>query len=139
MPAIPEWFKIIYTLARAGVHGHLLAAPRAEQFPLVLRYRLHRRGAGHVAGKRLLSGVLACMVLLPEVLWNVDYGLRLALRRRITGLTEYMFDPSIPRWLRGCRCSTCRCRWCSSGWSPPTATRRSRWRPAPGPGRSCWP
>ena len=40
-------------------------------------------------------------VLVPELLWNVDYALRLLLRRRITGLTDYMFEPERPLLLRG--------------------------------------
>jgi hypothetical protein len=85
----------------------------------------------------LISGVLGCMVLLPEVLWNVDYVLRLLLRRRITGLTEYMFDPAIPRWLRAVSLFHVPLRWCWSGWSPPTAIPRSRWPPRPRSARWC--
>ncbi len=48
-----------------------------------------------------LSSVLAVAVLLPEILWNVDYVGRLVLRRRITGLTDYMFEPERPQLLRG--------------------------------------
>jgi hypothetical protein len=48
-----------------------------------------------------LASVLAVAVLLPELLWNVDYALRLLLRRRITGLTDYMFEPERPLLLRG--------------------------------------
>lgn len=40
----------------------------------------------------LLASVLAVATLLPELLWNLDFALRLALRRRVTGLTEYMFE-----------------------------------------------
>jgi hypothetical protein len=47
-----------------------------------------------------LASVLAVAVLLPELLWNVDFGLRLLLRRRITGLTDYMFERERPRLLR---------------------------------------
>jgi hypothetical protein len=47
-----------------------------------------------------ITSVLAVAVLLPELLWNVDFGLRLLLRRRITGLTDYMFEPERPRLLR---------------------------------------
>jgi len=100
MSVIPEWFKIVYTLAvlafiviywqRYGPRNFLWFSDIAFIGAVPAMW----------LESGLLSGVLACMVLLPEVLWNVDYGLRLALRRRITGLTEYMFDPSIPRWLR---------------------------------------
>jgi hypothetical protein len=48
-----------------------------------------------------LASVLAVAVLLPELLWNVDFVLRLVLRRRITGLTDYMFEPQRPKLLRG--------------------------------------
>ena len=48
-----------------------------------------------------MASVLAVAVLLPEILWNVDYAGRLILRRRITGLTDYMFEPERPRLLRG--------------------------------------
>lgn len=48
-----------------------------------------------------IASVLGVAVLLPEILWNVDFGLRLLLRRRITGLTDYMFEAERPRLLRG--------------------------------------
>jgi len=48
-----------------------------------------------------LASVLAVAVLLPELLWNVDFVARLLLRRRITGLTDYMFEAERPRILRG--------------------------------------
>lgn len=47
-----------------------------------------------------IASVLAVAVLVPELLWNVDFGLRLLLRRRITGLTDYMFERERPRLLR---------------------------------------
>jgi hypothetical protein len=48
-----------------------------------------------------LASVLAVAVLLPEILWNVDFVARLLARRRITGLTDYMFEPERSRLLRG--------------------------------------
>ena len=48
-----------------------------------------------------LASVLAVAVLLPEILWNVDFAGRIVLRRRITGLTDYMFEPERPLLLRG--------------------------------------
>jgi hypothetical protein len=101
MDTIPEWFKIAYTLAvlafiviywqRYGPRNFLWFSDIAFIGAVPAMW----------LESALISGVLACLALLPEVLWNVDYGLRLLLRRRITGLTEYMFDPGIPRWLRG--------------------------------------
>ena len=48
-----------------------------------------------------IASVLAVAVLLPEILWNVDLAARLLTRRRMTGLTDYMFEPQRPRLLRG--------------------------------------
>ena len=100
MSVIPEWFKIVYTLAvlafiviywqRYGPRNFLWFSDIAFIGAVPAMW----------LESGLISGLLACMVLLPEVLWNVDYGLRLLLRRRITGLTDYMFDASIPFWLR---------------------------------------
>jgi hypothetical protein len=48
-----------------------------------------------------IASVLAVAVLVPELLWNLDFAVRLAARRRFTGLTDYMFEPERPRLLRG--------------------------------------
>lgn len=48
----------------------------------------------------LLAGMAAVGVLLPEVLWNVSYFGQLLTGRRVTGLTDYMFDPGRPLYLR---------------------------------------
>jgi hypothetical protein len=48
-----------------------------------------------------IASVLAVAVLLPEILWNVDLAARLLTRRRVTGLTDYMFEPQRPWLLRG--------------------------------------
>jgi hypothetical protein len=47
-----------------------------------------------------MASVLAVAVLGPEVAWNVDFLLRLLTRRRVIGLTEYMFEPARPLELR---------------------------------------
>ena len=47
-----------------------------------------------------IASVLAVGVLLPEMLWNVDLAGRLLLRRRISGLTDYMFEQDRPLILR---------------------------------------
>lgn len=101
MGMIPEWFKIAYTLLVLA----FLVIYWQRYGPRNFLWFSDIAFIGAVPAmwleSPLISGVLACMALLPEVLWNVDYGLRLLLRRRITGLTDYMFDPSIPLWLRG--------------------------------------
>jgi hypothetical protein len=101
MSTIPLWFKLAYTLA--VLVFIVIYWPRHGPSNFLWFSDIALIGAVPAMWLEsgLISGVLACMVLLPEILWNVDYGLRLVLRRPITGLTDYMFDASIPRWLRG--------------------------------------
>jgi hypothetical protein len=100
MPAIPEWFKIAYTLAVIAFMVIYWQRYGPRNFLWFSDIAFIGAVPAMWLESPLISGVLACMVLLPEVLWNVDYALRLGLKRRITGLTEYMFDPTIPLWLR---------------------------------------
>lgn len=48
----------------------------------------------------LIASTLTVGLLLPETLWNISYFGRLLTGRRITGLTDYMFETDRPRWLR---------------------------------------
>lgn len=49
----------------------------------------------------LLFSMMAVGVLLPEAVWTISYLGGLLFRRPVTGLAGYMFDPDLPRWLRG--------------------------------------
>lgn len=100
MSSIPEWFKIGYTLAVLAFMVVYWQRYGPRNFLWFSDIALIGAVPAMWLESGLVSGTLACMVLLPEVLWNVDYVLRIILKRRITGLTEYMFDASIPRWLR---------------------------------------
>jgi hypothetical protein len=44
--------------------------------------------------------MMALAVLLPELAWNVDFLGRLLTGRRLFGMSAYMFDPAMPRYLR---------------------------------------
>ncbi len=48
----------------------------------------------------LLASMMAVGIILPEALWNVSFFGQLLTGRRITGLTDYMFDPHKPLYLR---------------------------------------
>jgi len=48
----------------------------------------------------LLASMITVGVILPEALWNVSFFGQLLTGRRITGLTDYMFDPHKPLYLR---------------------------------------
>lgn len=47
-----------------------------------------------------IASILTVAVLLPELLWNLDFVGRLLLRRRVVGLTDYMFERERPILLR---------------------------------------
>jgi hypothetical protein len=49
----------------------------------------------------LLVSMMALAVVLPELAWNVDYFFRLATGVSLIGLTSYMFDATIPPFIRG--------------------------------------
>lgn len=49
----------------------------------------------------LLISMMALAVVLPELAWNVDYFFRLATGVSLIGLTSYMFDATIPLFIRG--------------------------------------
>ncbi len=48
----------------------------------------------------LLTSMMALAVVLPELAWNVDFFVRLTTGVSLIGLTNYMFDASIPRFIR---------------------------------------
>lgn len=48
----------------------------------------------------LVASAVTVGVLLPELLWNLSFFGRLLTGRRISGLTDYMFEPERPLWLR---------------------------------------
>jgi hypothetical protein len=48
----------------------------------------------------LLASMMVLGVLLPEAIWNASFFWRLLTGKRLDGLTDYMFDPAKPRYLR---------------------------------------
>ncbi len=98
--AIPLWFKLAYTAAT----GLILVVWLRHYGPRNLLWFSDVALLGAVPAlwldSALIASVLAVATLLPELLWNADFALRLALRRRVTGLTEYMFERERLRRLR---------------------------------------
>lgn len=98
---IPAWFKLAYTAFVLYVGVIWLKHYGWKNFlwfsDIAFIGAVPAMWLEHAA----LSSVLAVAVLLPEILWNVDYAGRLILRRRITGLTDYMFESERPLLLRG--------------------------------------
>jgi hypothetical protein len=98
---IPEWFKIAYSAFVLFVMAVWWKNYGWKNFLWFSDIAFIGAVPAMWLESASLSSVLAVAVLLPELLWNVDYAGRLLLRRRITGLTDYMFEPDRPLILRG--------------------------------------
>ena len=98
---IPLWFMVAYTVFVAYVMAIWWKNYGWRNFLWFSDIAFIGAVPAMWLGSSPLASVLAVAVLLPEILWNVDFVGRLVLRRRITGLTDYMFEPERPRLLRG--------------------------------------
>jgi len=49
----------------------------------------------------LLVSMMAVSIVFFEALWNIDFFFRLGTGKPLIGLSVYMFDPSIPLFIRG--------------------------------------
>ncbi len=98
--AIPFWFKLAYTAFVACIVVIWWRNYGWKNFLWFSDIAFIGAVPAMWLENAALSSVLAVAVLVPEILWNVDYAGRLLLRRRITGLTDYMFEPERPLILR---------------------------------------
>lgn len=97
---IPLWIKVGYTLFVL-----VTAAVYAVKYPLCnFLWFSDIALLVTVPALWLESGLLVSMmtvgVLLPEAFWNLSFFGQLLTGRRVSGLTDYMFDPAKPRYLR---------------------------------------
>lgn len=97
---IPLWIKLSYTLLVC-----VIVAVYAVKYPLAnFLWFSDIALLGTVPAlwleSSLLASTMAIGVLLPEVLWNLGYWMQLVTGKRISGLTDYMFDAEQPLYLR---------------------------------------
>lgn len=100
MELIPLWIKLAYTVFVA-----ITVVVYVKKYPLWnFLWFSDIALIGTVPALWLESGLIASTllvgVLLPELLWNGAFFVRLATGQRVLGLTDYMFDPTKPRYLR---------------------------------------
>jgi hypothetical protein len=98
--AIPLWFKVAYTAFVLYVMAVWWTNYGWKNFLWFSDIAFIGAVPAMWLESSALASVLTVAVLLPELLWNFDYALRLLLRRGITGLTDYMFEPERPLKLR---------------------------------------
>jgi hypothetical protein len=97
---IPLWLKLAYTLMVATIVPVYLVHYGAANFLWFSDIALIVTAIALWQESRLLASMMAVAVLLPELLWNVSFFARLLARVRVSGLADYMFDRTIPLWIR---------------------------------------
>lgn len=97
---IPLWIKISYTLFVAVTAAVYSVRYRLGNFLWFSDIALLVIVPALWLESSLLASAVAVGVLLPEVLWNVSFFAQLLTGRRVSGLTDYMFETQRPRYLR---------------------------------------
>ncbi len=98
-PKVPLWLKISYTAfmaVLAPVYWHHYGLTNFLYFCDVA---LFLALVGVWRESRLLFSLAAVGILLPQLLWCVDFGFELA-GMKLTGMTSYMFNSESPLYLR---------------------------------------
>src|SRR5581483_6196499 len=97
---IPLWIKLAYTLyVSVTVVVYAIKYPPGN-FLWFSDIALLATVPALWLENNLLASMTAVGVLLAELLWNAGFFAQLLTGRRVSGLTDYMFDPTKPRYLR---------------------------------------
>ena len=98
---IPFWLKIIYTVFVAVLVPYYLHQYGPLNFLWFCDIALLTTLAALWLESPLLASMGAVGIALPQVLWAIDFLVRLANGQHIVNLTEYMFDADKPLFVRG--------------------------------------
>lgn len=98
---IPLWLKITYTLFVCSLVPIYWRQYGPANFLWFSDIALLALVPALWLESPLLVSMMALAVLVPELAWNIDYFVRLATGVSLIGLTNYMFDAGIPRYIRG--------------------------------------
>jgi len=97
---IPVWIKIAYTLFAVVTIAVYALRYDLTNFLWFSDIAMVATVPALWLESSLLASMMAVGILLPEAFWNAGFFGRLLFRRRLTGLTDYMFDPQKPVYLR---------------------------------------
>ena len=95
------WIKLVYTMFVVVLVPIYLKHYGPANFLWFSDVALLGMVPGLWAESPLIVSTLTVAVALPEVLWNLDFFARLLTGRAPLGMATYMFDASLPRYLRG--------------------------------------
>ncbi|MFC5272273.1 membrane-associated protein [Adhaeribacter terreus] len=97
---IPLWLKVTYTLFVAVLVPVYWKKWGVANFLWFSDVALFVMLAAVWLESSLLASMMGVAVLIPEIVWNVSYFVRLLTGIRILSLTDYMFDSSKSLFLR---------------------------------------
>lgn len=97
---IPLWIKIGYTLMVCAIVPIYFVQYGLANFLWFSDIALLTLVAALWLESSFLASMIALAVLVPEIAWNVDFLVRLAIGGKTGGMSGYMFDASRPLYLR---------------------------------------
>ena len=95
------WIKLVYTMFVVVLVPIYFKHYGPANFLWFSDVTLLGMVPGLWAESPLIVSTLTVAVALPETLWNLDFFARLLTGRAPLGMATYMFDASLPRYLRG--------------------------------------
>lgn len=96
---IPLWLKIAFTAFMAVLAPVYWSKYGPTNFLYFCDLALFVTLAAMWLENQLLASMAAVGIILPQMLWCVDFAVR-ACGGHLTGMTDYMFDPGHPLFLR---------------------------------------
>lgn len=97
--AIPLWFKLLYSAFVAVVVPYYWVTYTPWNFLYFCDVALLMTLAGIWTENPLLISMPTVGIVLAQMLWVVDFGAHVA-GAQVTGMTNYMFDATIPLFVR---------------------------------------
>ena len=101
MKRIPLWFKIPYTAFLLALVPYYWRTYSPWNFLYFCDTALLITCAGIWLESSLLVSTQAVGIVLPQMLWIADFGAHSLVGSGITGMTDYMFNASLPLFVRG--------------------------------------
>jgi hypothetical protein len=95
---VPLWVKVAFTLFVAGGEACYLTRHSVTHFLWFCHVAMVVAVLALWLESSLLASMQAVSVMLPLLVWNVDFVGRLLTGRSVLGVSDYMWDPTLP-WL----------------------------------------
>jgi hypothetical protein len=97
---VPLWLKVAWTAIALVIVVIYWRHHGPANFLWFSDIALLTLVAGLWLENSFIVSLIACMVLVPEMLWSVSFFGRVLNLPRVTRLADYMFDQQRPLWLR---------------------------------------